>query len=75
MEGTMDTPTVAGSALRGALDQQGMAASLITKTLDRMNTNTQGLAPQVDADYAMQKDVLNAAYADKGIGTKLNVTA
>ena len=76
MEGTMDGSTaVAGATLSKALDTQTFGASLITKTLDKMNANTSSLNPQVNSDYAFQKDVLSAAYADKGIGTRLNTVA
>ncbi len=56
------------------MDQQTLGASVITKTLDRLNTGTNGLTQTVNADYALQKDVLSAAYADKGIGTRLDTT-
>ncbi len=76
MEGTMDGSTaVAGATLSKALDTQTFGASLITKTLDKLNTNTSGLTAQVNSDYAFQKDVLSAAYADKGIGTRLDTVA
>ena len=60
-------------ALGSALDQQTMGATLISSTIDRMNTNSGGLTSQVNPDYAMQKAVLSSAYADKGIGTKLDM--
>ena len=70
----MDSTSVsaASGALAGALDQQMFGASLINKTLDKLNTGSQGMTPTVNPDYAFQKDVLSAAYADQGIGTKLD---
>lgn len=58
--------------MKKALDQQEFAGSLITSTIDRMNSGMQGMTPVINQDYAMQKSVLNAAYADRGIGTKVN---
>ena len=70
----MDGSTaVAGATLSKALDTQTFGASLITKTFDKLNTNS--LSAQVNSDYAFQKDVLSAAYADKGIGTRLDTVA
>ena len=61
--------------MKSALEQQEMAGSLITSTIDRMNSGMKGMTPVVNSDYQLQKTVLSAAYADKGIGTKLDTYA
>lgn len=63
----------AQSALGRAMDQQLYGATLITATLDRMNTGMVGMTPVINQDYAFQKAMLSAAYAEKGIGTRLDV--
>ena len=50
-------------------------SGLVTSTVDRLNTGRIGMTPVIDADYHMQKTVLSAAYAEKGIGTNLNIEA
>lgn len=60
--------------LKSALEQQELGASLITSTIDRLNTGMRGMTPVVDANYDMQKTVLNAAYAERGVGTRLDIT-
>ena len=57
-------------ALKKALDTQEMGAQLINSTMEKMNANS-SQAANTDA----QKAVLSAAYADKGIGTNLDVVA
>lgn len=63
----------AQGALSRALDTQTLGASLITKTIDRLNSGMVGMTPVIDANYAMQKQVLSAAYADVGKGTRLDI--
>ena len=60
--------------LKGALETQKLGASLITSTVDRLNSGMVGMMPVVKSDYAMQKAVLNAAYTERGVGTKLDLT-
>ena len=50
-------------------------AGLVTSTVDRLNSGRIGMTPVVDATYDMQKSVLSAAYAEKGIGTSLDMFA
>lgn len=59
--------------LKGALETQKLGASLITSTVDRLNSGMVGMTPVVKSDYAMQKAVLNAAYTERGIGTNLDL--
>ncbi len=70
----MDGSSVGTATLNKALDQGALGASLITGTLDRLNTGMKGLTPAVNPDYAMQKAVLSSAYADMGIGTRLDTS-
>ena len=71
----MQTQTLASvqGALSRALDTQTLGADLISQTIDRLNTGMRGITPVIDANYAMQKQVLSAAYADMGIGTRLDI--
>ncbi len=73
----MEIRTTAGvSVMKSALDQQQqLAGSLISSTIDRLNTGMRGLTPVVNTDYQFQKDVLSAAYAEKGVGTKIDTYA
>lgn len=64
----------AQGALSRALDTQVYGADLITQTIDRLNTGMVGNMPAVDATYAMQKQILSAAYAEAGKGTRLDMT-
>ena len=61
------------SMLKGALETQQLGASLITSTVDRLNSGMVGMTPAVRSDYATQKAVLNAAYTERGIGTNLDL--
>lgn len=63
----------ATSVLKGALETQTLGASLITSTVDRLNSGRVGMTPVVNADYLAQKSVLSAAYGDKGIGLNVDV--
>lgn len=63
------------AVLKGALEQQKLGASLITSTMDRLNSGMVGMTPVVNSDYAMQKSLLSSAYAERGIGTRLDVIA
>ena len=60
-----------GAALGKALEQQTLGAALISKTLDKLNTNVSGLSANINPDYDLQKSVLSA-YAQMGIGTKVD---
>lgn len=64
----------AQGALSRALDTQMFGADLINQTIDRLNTGMMRNVPVVDSTYAMQKQVLSAAYADVGKGTRLDIT-
>ena len=65
----------ATAALSSALNtQKTLAPSLITKTLDHLNTGKSGMTPVMNPDYEMQKTVLTAAYLAPGKGTRLNLT-
>lgn len=61
------------SALKGSFEIQEMAGSLVTSTIDRLNSGRVGMTPVVNSDYMMQKSVLSAAYSAQGIGTKLDI--
>ena len=63
----------ATGVLKGALETQPLAASLITSTVDRLNSGYVGMTPAVDANYASQKAVLSAAYGERGIGSNVDV--
>lgn len=54
---------------------QELSGSLISGTLDRMNSGMVGMTPAMNADYATQKAILSSAYAEKGIGTRLDAIA
>lgn len=60
-------------ALKGALETQGLAAKLITSTVDRLNSGHVGMTPAINADYLTQKSILTAAYGERGIGTNLDM--
>lgn len=63
----------AAGALQSALDQQSLGASLITSTVDRLNSGRVGMTPAVNADYALQKSMLSSAYVERGIGTRVDM--
>lgn len=59
--------------LKQALDeQQKLGAKLITSTVDQLHSGMKGMTPVIETDYLMQKSVLNAAYSERGLGTKLD---
>lgn len=68
-------PSVSTGAMTKALEQQTLNASVITKTLDKLNSVSLGAVAPAAQDYGFQKEVLSAAYADMGIGTRLNTVA
>lgn len=60
-----DVASVGGGMLDTAtLAKETFGAALVTKTLDTLNTNP--ASGSVNADYDMQKDVLQAAYVGTG---------
>ena len=68
-------PDQAAPSLRGALEEhQKLVGDLIGGTVDRLHTGMKGMTPMIEKDYLMQKAVLNAAYTERGVGTKLNIT-
>lgn len=64
---------MATATLKGALETQKLGASLITSTVDRLNSGHIGMTPVVNANYATQKAVLSAAYLERGIGTQVDL--
>lgn len=54
---------------------KSVTSGLVTSTVDRLNSGRIGMTPVIDSDYLMQKSVLSAAYAERGIGTNLNIMA
>ncbi|EFL50013.1 conserved hypothetical protein [Solidesulfovibrio fructosivorans JJ]] len=63
----IDTKTTAAG---GAFEQQKLGAELVTKTLDRLNTDL--ATGGVNQDYDFQTKVLSAA---TGVGGNLNIKA
>lgn len=64
----------AAGMLKGALEeQQKLVGQLITSTVDKLHSGMKGMTPVIETDYLMQKTVLNAAYGEKGIGTRLDI--
>ena len=61
------------SLLKGALEAQTLGASLISSTVDRLNSGYVGMMPAVDANYATQKAVLSSAYSARGIGCNVDL--
>lgn len=59
--------------LKGAWEAQALGASLVTSTVDRLNSGYVGMMPAVDANYATQKAVLSSAYGERGIGTNVDM--
>ena len=54
-----------------ALEQQTLGAALISKTIDKLNTNVSGFSATLNPDYDFQKSMLSA-YTQMGIGTKID---
>jgi hypothetical protein len=63
------------SMLKKALEQQTFAGDLVTSTVDRLNSGQIGMTSVIKSDYLMQKTILSAAYAEQGIGTRLDTLA
>jgi hypothetical protein len=59
--------------LRSALETQTLGASLITSTIDRLNSGRVGMTPVIDSDYLTQKTILSAAYSERGVGVNLDI--
>ncbi len=71
----MDITAAEASAgmLKQAMDeQQKLSGKLITSTVDQLHSGMKGMTPVIEKDYLMQKSVLNAAYSERGLGTKLD---
>jgi len=67
----MDAIDTKGAGMTGgAFEQQKLGAELITKTMDRLNTDPG--TGRVDQDYDFQTKVLSAA---TGVGGNLNIKA
>lgn len=62
----------AGMLKQAMEEQQKLGGKLIASTVDQLHSGMKGMTPMIEKDYLMQKSVLNAAYSERGIGTKLD---